>query len=68
MTSQTKTNHFNHLNDPTFIKVNRLIVLSFENEEDRTSFSRYYVQKVEMKDFNVVIDGERFFDVPVKNK
>ena len=38
MTNQTKTNHLNHLIDPTFIKVNRLFVLSFENEEDRTSF------------------------------
>ena len=60
LTSQTKTNHFNHLTDPIFIKVNRLIVLPFENEEDRTSFSKYYVPKVEMKDFNVVIDGESF--------
>ena len=41
MTNQTKTNHLNHLIDPTFIKVNRLFVLSFKNEEDRTSFSKY---------------------------
>ena len=40
----------------------------FENEEDRTSFSKYYVTKVEIKDFNVLIDEERFFDVSVKNK
>ena len=68
MTNQTKTNHLNHLIDPTFTKVNRLFVLSFENEEDRTSFSKYYVPKVEIKDFNVLIDGKSFFDVPVKNK
>ena len=68
MTNQTKTNHLNHLIDPTFTKVNRLFVFSFKNEEDRTSFSKYYVPKVEMKDFNVLIDGKIFFDVPVKNK
>ena len=68
VTNQTKTNHLNHLIDPTFTKVNRLFVLSFENEEDRTSFSKYYVPKVEIKDFNVLIDGKIFFDVPVKNK
>ena len=51
-----------------FTKVNRLFVLSFENEEDRTSFSKYYVPKVEIKDFNVLIDGKSFFDVPVKYK
>ena len=68
LTNQTKTNHLNYLIDPTFTKVNRLFVLSFENEEDRTSFSKYYVPKVEIKDFNVLIDGKSFFDVPVKNK
>ena len=68
MSKQTKTNNLNYLIDPTFNKVNRLFVLSFENEEDRTSFSKYYVPKVEIKDFNVLIDGKSFFDVPVKNK
>ena len=68
ITNQTKTNYLNYLIDPTFTKVNRLLVLSFENEEDRTSFSKYYVPKVEIKDFNVLIDGKSFFDVPVKNK
>ena len=61
MTNQTKTNHLNHLIDPTFIKVNRLFVLLFQNEEDRTSFSKYYVPKVEIKDFNVLVDGKGFF-------
>ena len=68
MTNQTKTNNLNYLIDPTFNKVNRLFVLSFENEEDRTSFSKYYTPKVEIKDFNVLIDEKIFFDVPVKNK
>ena len=39
-----------------------------ENEEDKTSFSKYYEPKVEIKDFNVLIGGKKFFDVPVKNK
>ena len=68
MTNQTKTNHLNHLINPTLTRINRLFVLLFENEEDRTSFSKYYVPKVEIKDFNVLIDGKSFFDVPVKNK
>ena len=50
MTNQTKTNYLNYLIDPTFTKVNRLFVLSFKNEEGRTSFSKYYVPKVEIKD------------------
>ena len=60
MTNQTKTNHLNNLIDPTFTKVNRLFVLSFENEESKTSFSKYYALKVEIKDFNVLIDGKSF--------
>ena len=68
MTNQTKTNHLNHLINPTLTKVNRLFVLSFENEEDRTFFSKYYVPKVEIKDFSVLIDGKSFSDVPVKIK
>ena len=61
MTNQTKSNHLNHLIDPTFTKVNRLFVYSFENEENSTSFSKYYTPKVEIKDFNVLIDGKSFF-------
>ena len=60
MTNQTKNNHLNHLIDPTFTKVNRLFALSFENEEDITSFPNYYVPKVEIKNFNVLIDGKSF--------
>ena len=48
MTNQTKTNYLNYLIDPAFTKLNRLFVLSFENEKDETSFSKYYVPKVEI--------------------
>ena len=45
MTNPTKTNNLNYLIDPTFNKVNRLFVSSFENEEDGTSFLKYYTPK-----------------------
>ena len=48
--------------------MNRLFVSSFENANDRTSFSKYYVPKFEIKDFDVLIDGKAFFEIPVKNK
>ena len=48
--------------------MNRLLILSFENVTDRTSFEKYYVSKIEIKDFNVLIDGKTFFEIPVKNK
>ena len=68
MSNQTKIDNLNYLIDPTFTNVNRLFVLSYENEGDRTSFEKYYVPKIEIKDFNLLIDEKRFFDIPIRNK
>ena len=57
----------NHLVEPSFQGVNRLFVLAFENDAQRTSNKRYYLPNVEIKDYNVIIDGKNFFDQPVKN-
>ena len=68
MSNQRENNNLNYLIDPTFTKVNRLFVLSLENGDDRKSFSKYYVPKVEINDFDVLIGGKPFFEIPVKNK
>ena len=68
ITNQTQNNNLNYLVDPTFTKINRLFVLSFENEDDRRSFSKYYVPDVQIKDLNVLIDGKSFFEMPIKMK
>ena len=76
MTIQPQNNNSDYLIDPTFTNANRLLVLSFQRiaEESNTtkdykdSFSHYYVPNVEIKDFNVLIDGKSFFDLPVENK
>ena len=47
--------------------INRLFVLFFENENGRTSHSEYYLPKVEIKHYNVQIDGKNFFDQPTNN-
>ena len=67
VSNQTKNKNLNYLIDPTFSNVNRLFVLSFENEDDRTSYYKYYMPSVEIKDYNVLIDGNAFFELPVKN-
>ena len=51
-----------------FCKVNILFVLSFKNKDDRTSFSKYYMPTAEIKDYNVLINGKSFFDIPIKYK
>ena len=60
--------NLNHLVEPSFQGVNRLFVLAFENDDDRTSNDRYYLPTVEVKDYNIMINGENYFDQPIKNK
>ena len=67
MSNQNKNNNLNCLIDPAFSNVNRLFVLSFENEDDRTSYYKYYMPSVEIKDYNVLIDGYAFFELPIRN-
>ena len=67
MSNQNKNNNLNYLIDTTFSNVNRLFVLSFENEDDRTSYYKYYLPNVEIKDCNILIDGNAFFELIIKN-
>ena len=63
MTVPAQNNNLNYLIDPAFPNVNRLFVLSFARDnagDKRDSFSHYYVPNVEIKDFNVLIDGKNF--------
>ena len=72
MTVQPQNNNnLNYLIDPTFTNVHRLFILSFERniiDENRGSFSDYYVPNVEIEDFNILIDAKSFFDLPLKNE
>ena len=59
--------NLNHLVEPSFQGINRLFVLAFENDDDRTAHNSYYLPTVEIKDYNIMINGENFFDQPIKN-
>ena len=59
--------NLNHLVEPSFQGKNRLFVLAFENDNDRINDDEYYLPTVEIKDYNIVINGENFFDQPIKN-
>ena len=59
--------NLNHLVEPSFQGVNMPFVLAFENDDDRTSDDQYYLPTVEIKDYNIMINGENFFDQPIKN-
>ena len=59
--------NLNHLIEQSFQGANRLFVLAFEDDAQRASNRRYYFPNVEIKDYNVMIDGKSLFDQPVKN-
>ena len=68
MTTEAINNNLNILIDPTFTNVNRLFVLAYQNADDRQSFSQFYLPRVMVKDFNVIIDQLAFFDLPIKTE
>ena len=62
------SNPYSHiLIGPSFQGVNRLFALWFENNDDRTVRTTYYLPTVEIKGYNVKIDGKNFFDQPLKS-
>ena len=60
--------NLNHLIEPSFQGINGLFVLPFEDDPQRVSNKRHYIPNVEIKDYNVMIDGKDFFDQPIKNE
>ena len=66
VSTERQNQYLNSLTDPIFQEVNRIVVLLFENECDGIVHTRYYHPKVEIKDYNVMINGQHFFDQPVK--
>ena len=68
VSTEAINNNLNILIDPTFTNVNRLFVLAYRNADDRQSFSQFYLPRVMIKDFNVIIDKVAFFDLPIKNE
>ena len=54
--------YLDFLTDPSFQGVNKIFVLSFNNDDSRKS-----LLNVEITDYNVMIDGRNFFDQPIKN-
>ena len=53
--------------EPSFQGVNKLFVLAFENDTQRTSHTGSYLPNVEIKNYNVMINGENIFDQPIKD-
>ena len=59
--------YLNYLVDPSFQGVNKTFVRSFENTTDRAAHTIYYLTTVEIKDYNLMIDGRNFSYQSVKS-
>ena len=72
MSTEAANNNLNILIDPTFTNVNRLFVLAYEvdnnDNDNRQSFSQFYLPRVIVKDYNVIIDKLAFFDLHIKTE
>ena len=56
----SQNRNINHLVEPSSQGVNRLFVLAFEDDKQRTSNKRYYIPNVEIKGYNVMITEKTF--------
>ena len=66
-TNQVQNRYLDFLIDPSFQGVNRLIVSPFKGAVGQESHTQHYLPSVEIKDYNVMIDGRNIFDQPKKN-
>ena len=62
VSTQTKSQYLDYFVDPRFQGLNRLFVLSFENNVYRTSYKRYFLKSLTIKDYSVMIVRKEFFD------
>ena len=66
-TTERHKQYLDYLIDLSFQGVNRGFAWSFEANVHQTSHKQYFLQTLEIKDYNIMIDGHEFFDQPVKN-
>ena len=59
--------NINHFVEPSFQGVNRLFVLAFEDDVQSTAHNSFYFPTLEIKYYNIMINGENLFDQPIKN-
>ena len=67
MSIEKQNQCIDYLIDPSFQGINRLFVLSFEDDAHQTRYTGYFLPKVEIKNYNVMTDGQTIFDQSIKN-
>ena len=67
VSTQRPNQYLDFLIDPNFQSVSRFFVLSLENEVQITSYKQFHFPTREITTYNVMIDGQIFFDRQVRN-
>ena len=64
-------NVFKYINlDPSFQGVNRLFVMAYNRangQPTRNEQQKYYLPKIDLEKYNVIIDGRNFYDNPIES-
>ena len=64
-------NVFKYINlDPSFQGVNRLFVMAYNRENGqptRNGQQKYYLPRIDLEKYNVIIDGRNFYDNPIES-
>ena len=56
--------------DPSFQDVNRLFVMAYNRANDQPTKNcqqKYYLPRIDLKKYNVIIDGRNFYDNPIES-
>ena len=64
-------NNFKYISlDPSFQGVNRLFVMAYSRVDDqptRNGQQKYYLPRIDLNKYNVIIDGRNFYDDPIES-
>ena len=64
-------NVFKYINlDPSFQGVNRLFAMAYSranNQPTRNGQQNYYLPRIDLEKYNVIIDGRNFYDNPIES-
>ena len=71
LNENTDANVFKYINlDPSFQGVNRLFVMAYNSANDqanRNGRQKYYLPKISLNKYNVIIDGRNFYDNEIES-
>ena len=70
-TNIKQANVFKYINlDPSFPGINRLFVMAYnrvDGQPTRNGQRKYYLPRISLNKYNVIIDGRNFYDNPIKS-